>query len=163
MVKMCSIISKVLLKGVNRAPISNLFWSVRRCLMGDLNLNGNFDGSSTFAYLGHITEEINKARHYRTFAQAMHTWWRHQMETFSLLALCEINPPVTSGFPSQKPVTQSFGVLFGGRLNKRLNQQWMCQWFETPWCPRDVTVMQGYELIMKILRKIHVAFIDDFI
>ena len=28
--------------------------------------------------------------------------WRHQMETFSaLLALCEGNPPVTGGFPSQ--------------------------------------------------------------
>ena len=30
------------------------------------------------------------------------TWWRHQMETFSaLLALCEGNPLVTCGFPSQ--------------------------------------------------------------
>ena len=34
-------------------------------------------------------------------------WWRHQMETFSaLLALCEGNPPVTGGFPSQRPVTE---------------------------------------------------------
>ena len=40
------------------------------------------------------------------------TWWRHQMETFSaLLALCEGNPPVTGGFPSQKPVTRSFDVF----------------------------------------------------
>ena len=30
------------------------------------------------------------------------TWWRHQKETFSsLLAICEGNPTVTSGFPSQ--------------------------------------------------------------
>ena len=36
-------------------------------------------------------------------------WWRHQMETFSaLLTLCEGNPPVTDGFPSQRPVTRSF-------------------------------------------------------
>ena len=35
------------------------------------------------------------------------------METFSaLLALCEGNPPVTGGFPSQRPVTWSFDVLF---------------------------------------------------
>ena len=35
------------------------------------------------------------------------------METFStLLALCEENPLATSGFPSQKPVTQSFDVFF---------------------------------------------------
>ena len=32
------------------------------------------------------------------------TWWRHQMETFSvLLVLCVGNSPVTSEFPSQKP------------------------------------------------------------
>ena len=31
-------------------------------------------------------------------------WWCHQMETFSvLMALCEGNPPVTDGFPSQGP------------------------------------------------------------
>ena len=34
------------------------------------------------------------------------SWWRHQMETFSvLLALCEGNPVVTGGFFSQWPVT----------------------------------------------------------
>ena len=38
----------------------------------------------------------------------MSIWWRHQMETFSAsLALCEGNPPVTGGFPSQRPVTRS--------------------------------------------------------
>ena len=41
------------------------------------------------------------------------TWWRHQMETFSpLLALCDGNPPVTDGFPPQRPVTRSFDVFF---------------------------------------------------
>ena len=31
------------------------------------------------------------------------------METFSaLLALCEGNPPVTGGFPSERPVTRSY-------------------------------------------------------
>ena len=40
-------------------------------------------------------------------------WWRHEMETFSeLLALCAGNSPVTGEFPSQRPVTQSFGVFF---------------------------------------------------
>ena len=34
------------------------------------------------------------------------------METFfALLALCEGNPPVTGGFPSQEPVTRSFDVF----------------------------------------------------
>ena len=37
------------------------------------------------------------------------SWSRHQMETFSvLLALCA----VTSEFPSQRPVTQSFDGFF---------------------------------------------------
>ena len=34
------------------------------------------------------------------------SWWRHQMD--ALLALCEGNPSVTAGFPSQRPVTRSF-------------------------------------------------------
>ena len=46
------------------------------------------------------------------------------METFSaLLALCEGNPTVNGGFPSQRPVTQSFGGFFDARLKKWLNKQ----------------------------------------
>ena len=52
------------------------------------------------------------------------SWWCHQMETFStLLALCEGNTPLTGGFPSQRPVTQSFDVFFDLHLNKRLCKQ----------------------------------------
>ena len=59
------------------------------------------------------------------------TWWRHQMETFSaLLALCEGNPPVTVGFPSQRPVMRSFDVLFEQWLGKQ-SIRW---WFEMPYC-----------------------------
>ena len=53
------------------------------------------------------------------------SWWRHQMGTFSaLLAFCEGNPPVTGGFPSQRPMTRSFDVLMictwtNGWANKR--------------------------------------------
>ena len=44
-------------------------------------------------------------------------WWHNQMETFSaLLALCAGNSPVSGEFPSQRPVTQSFDVLFDLRL-----------------------------------------------
>ena len=39
------------------------------------------------------------------------------------------------GFPAQKPVTRSFDVLFGLRLNKRLSKQSWGWWFETPSCP----------------------------
>ena len=57
------------------------------------------------------------------------TWWRHQMETFSvLLALCA----VTGEFLSQRPVTRSFNVFFDLCLNKRLSKQSRRWWFETP-------------------------------
>ena len=36
---------------------------------------------------------------------------------FALLALCEGNPPVNGGFPSQRPVTQSLYVFFDLRSN----------------------------------------------
>ena len=67
------------------------------------------------------------------------------METFSALlahgegnplmtlALCEGNLPVTSGFPSQRPMPRSFDVFFDPRLNKRLSEQSGRWWFKTPW------------------------------
>ena len=61
------------------------------------------------------------------------TWWRHQIETFSaLLAFCWGNSPVTGEFPSQRPVTRSFGVYFDPRLNKRLSKLSKRLWFQTP-------------------------------
>ena len=59
--------------------------------------------------------------------------WRHQMETFSaLLALCTGNSPIIGEFPSQRPVTRSFDILFDPRLNKRLSKQSWSLWFKTP-------------------------------
>ena len=51
-------------------------------------------------------------------------WWRYQMEAFSaLLSLCEGNPPVRSPVVFLKrPVTRSFDIFFGLRLNKRLSK-----------------------------------------
>ena len=44
------------------------------------------------------------------------------METFSaLLAICAGNSPVPGEFPTQRPVTWSFDVVFDLRTNKRLN------------------------------------------
>ena len=58
------------------------------------------------------------------------------METFSaLLAICAGNSPVSGEFPAQRPVTPSFDIFFGLRLNKRLSKQWWGWWFETLSCP----------------------------
>ena len=63
-------------------------------------------------------------------------WWRHQMETFSvLLAICAGNSPIPGEFPTQRPVTRNFDVFFDLRPNKRLSKQWWGWWFETPSCP----------------------------
>ena len=76
-------------------------------------------------------------------------WWRHQMETFTaLLALCEVIPPVTGGFPSQRPVTRNFDIFFVMRLNKRLGKQAIGGWFETP----SRSLLRHYNGQMKTLR-----------
>ena len=49
------------------------------------------------------------------------------MEAFlPLLALCEGNSLVTGEFPSQRPVTQSFGVFFDPWTNGWVNNQDAC-------------------------------------
>ena len=52
---------------------------------------------------------------------------------FALLALCEGNLPVTSGFPSQRPVTRGSDVFFDVCLNKWWSKQSKCRWFVTQW------------------------------
>ena len=52
------------------------------------------------------------------------SWCCNQMETLSaLLPLCEGNPPVIGGFPSQRSVTRSFDVFIDLHLNKQLSKQ----------------------------------------
>ena len=91
-----------------------------------------------------------------------HSWWRHQMETFSaLLAICAGNSPVTGEFLAQRPVTRSFGVFFDLRLNEGLSKQSWGWWFETPSLPlwrqsNDTTCLLAHsrgELFMYGLQK----------
>ena len=67
---------------------------------------------------------------WKDIGKDIHCW---QMETFYvLLALCAGNSPVTGEFPSQRPVTQSFEILFDLRLNKGLSKQLGRRWFGMP-------------------------------
>ena len=52
----------------------------------------------------------------------------------ALLALYEGNPPVIGGFPSHRPVAQSFDIFFDLRMNKPLSKQSRRWWFEIPSC-----------------------------
>ena len=46
------------------------------------------------------------------------------METFSaLLAISAGNSPVSGEFPTQRPMTRSFDIMFEVRLNKQLSKQ----------------------------------------
>ena len=69
-------------------------------------------------------------------AKFQHFMMKSPNGTFSaLLALCAGYSPVTGEFPSQRPVTRSFGTFFDLNLIKRLSKQsWGC-WFATPSCP----------------------------
>ena len=44
------------------------------------------------------------------------------------------NPPVTSGFPSQRISNADFNIFFDVSISKRLNKQSSRRWFETPRC-----------------------------
>ena len=68
-----------------------------------------------------------------SFIIGVNAWWCHHMETFSvLLALCEGNPPITGGVPSQRQVTWSFDVFLDLRLDKWSSMQSRRWWFDTP-------------------------------
>ena len=76
------------------------------------------------------------------------TWWRHQMETFpALLALCAGNSPVADESPSQSPVTRSFDIFFGLRLNGCANNRYAGD-FSHNRAHYDVTVMSILHLMI---------------
>ena len=93
-------------------------------------INGNKSQLSRYPYQRSVTFcnmtslQGPYHRHVMVYGQlTCMLWWRHQMETFSAwLALCAGNSPVSSEFPAQRPMTQSFGVFFDLRLNQRLRK-----------------------------------------
>ena len=74
-----------------------------------------------------VCSGLNKCEH------ELHMMTPSDGNILTSLAFCERNPPVTGGFPSQRPVTQSFDVFFDVRQNKRRSKQSRYWWFETPW------------------------------
>ena len=68
--------------------------------------------------------------------------WKHFL---LLLALCTRNSLITGEFPSQRPVTWSFDVVFDLHLNERLSKELKRWWFEMPscslWCHCNVILI----------------------
>ena len=77
-----------------------------------------FSGVYHFMLFREIFPKTNQPR-YMERRHINRLWWRYQMETFS------------GEFPVQRPVTQSFDVLFDLHPNKRMSKQWRGWWFET--------------------------------
>ena len=99
----------------------NSDWPLSKSVMTYTHISMRYPASWVIASITYLQLEQNTS------------WRRHQMETLSaLLALCEVNPPVTNGFPSQRQVTRSFGVFFDLRLYKRSCKQSERWGFETP-------------------------------
>ena len=84
------------------------------------------------------------------------SWWRHQMEIFSaLLDLYEGNPPVTGGFPSQRPVTRGFEGFF--YLSSP--EQTVEQTIETPVIWGAIALIMTSLLCMYIYIYIYISYI----
>ena len=75
------------------------------------------------------------------YLESSHSWWCHQMETFSaLLAICAGNSPVKGEFPTHRQVTRSFDDFFD-HLNKRLSKQSYGWWLRRHRAHCDVIVI----------------------
>ena len=77
----------------------------------------------------------------------------------ALGSLYEGNPPMTGGFPSQRPVTRSFDIFFNLRTNKQLSKQSRRRWFEPPLrCTTDLfSNLFDFEWERQALRYLYVS------
>ena len=93
---------------------NNVFNSTARWYLKSLTVTSHqCHGVSNHQKLDCLFSSLFRLTPERNINKALHSWWHHQMETFSaLLALCAGNSPVTGEFPSQRPVTRSFDVSF---------------------------------------------------
>ena len=57
----------------------------------------------------------------------------------ALLALCEVNPPVTGGFPSQSASNVDLWCFLNISQNKLLNKHLSCQWSAMTWHSKPLT------------------------
>ena len=87
-----------------------------------------------YMFLAQFCQTTVLRHHLTFFTVLLNAWWRHKMETFSvLMAFCAGNS-VTGEFPSQSPVTRNFAVFFDLLFNTRISKQSRGCWFETPLC-----------------------------
>ena len=100
-----------------------------------------------------VTVIVSRSQQINHRAHADVIKWKH----IALLALYVGNSPVTSEFPSQRPVTRIFDVFFDLGLNKRLSKQSWCWWFVTPSRPswRHCNVQKSSNVDVPLSRFTH--------
>ena len=84
------------------------------------------------------------------------------METFSMLLALYAENSATNEFPTQRPVTRSFDVLFDLRPNKRLSKQSRGWWFETPSCSLRRHCNERYPIIQPCRQPMGVSSVSDW-
>ena len=97
-----------------------------------------FSDATWHRYIGDLGQHCFRKWPVAWWHQAIITWinqddvikWKLTFST--LLDFCAGNSPVTSEFPSQRPVTWSFDVFFNLHLKKQLSKQSRRRWFEMP-------------------------------
>ena len=72
-------------------------------------------------------------------------------DAIAFLALCDVNPSATDGFPHKRRVIQNFEVIFDVVLNNMLNKQSLSIW-DTTTLMCDVTKMR-FDLVKSIAWK----------
>ena len=82
-------------------------------------------------------------------------WWYHAMETLStLLALCEGNPPVTGGFPSQRASNVDFWCLLNGTIYSIIKHFLFYSFIHFP-------ILLNYQILQCIIKAVFTIFIFD--
>ena len=110
-------ISKSLCREVRKILVMELrYYDISKCVSIRCDFSPNIDIHIVFGYF------IEK--YYALYVLLCSSWWRHQMETLSvLLAFCA---------KILRSVTRSFDVFFDLCLNPQLSKQWKRWWFDTP-------------------------------
>ena len=118
-----------------RRDASHLFHP-QRYWLPPVSTPDDVDNKGRAEYTGHHQRHVTGV--VDTWKDTRHTWRRHNVGILSaLLGLCEGNPPVTSGVPSQRSTNAALFLL----LVVTLHKQSVCLWFSNAHVPCAMTVM----------------------
>ena len=111
--------------------ITGPLWGESTCDRSSVRFCGHDDIMTWKCFL-HYWPFVRGIHLWQVISEILWPWWCHDMEMFStLLTICEGNPPVTGGFPSQRAsnVDNVFfvvsDVIIGGMASRLCTQQFV--------------------------------------